>query len=64
MAVGPGEIVLLIAVGLILYGDSIRLPFFFDDPLDLRWVEQSSLVELWTGAAGVGYYRPLPFTVW
>lgn len=58
------EIVILTSLGLFLYGDSVTLPFFFDDPLQLRWARNTPLLGLWTGAAGLGYYRPLTSTVW
>ena len=64
ITVGIGEIILLLALNLFLYADTIRLPFYSDDPVDMRWVERSTLPDIWTSAAGVGYYRPLPFTVW
>jgi len=64
MLVGFIEIVLLLVVGMVLYADTVELPFFGDDPIDMRWIEQSSLADVWTSAAGVGYYRPLAFTVW
>jgi hypothetical protein len=64
MLASLAEIVLLLTVGLFLYGGVVALPFFGDDPIDMRWIEQSSLADVWTSAAGVGYYRPLTFTVW
>ena len=59
-----GEVMLLLAVGVCLYSEVLALPFFGDDPADLRWIEGSTLAEVWTSAAGVGYYRPLTFSLW
>lgn len=58
------EIIILTGLGVLLYGDSIALPFFFDDVVHFRWAEGNSFLRLWTGAAALGYYRPLPFTLW
>ncbi|MFQ6101657.1 MAG: hypothetical protein ACE5OS_10560 [Anaerolineae bacterium] len=57
------ENLVLAGLGLLLYGDSVTLPFFFDDILHIRWVRGNSLLGLWTGAASLGYYRPLPPTL-
>jgi hypothetical protein len=57
-------IIILIGLGVFLYGDSITLPFFFDDVLNFWWVKGNSLLALWLGAASVGYYRPLPSSLW
>ena len=61
---GVIEIVILVSVGLFLYGDSVTLPFFFDDILHIFWVEGNSLWGLWTGAASLGHYRPLASALW
>jgi len=58
------EIVILVSVGLFLYGDSVTLPFFFDDVLHIFWVEGNSFWGLWTGAASLGHYRPLASALW
>ena len=58
------EMVVLVGLGLFLYGDSVTLPFFFDDPVQFRCVEGSSFLGLWTGTGAYGYYRPLPFVLW
>jgi hypothetical protein len=57
-------IIILMGLGVFLYGDSITLPFFFDDVLHFWWVKGNSLLALWMGAASLGYYRPLPFSLW
>ena len=64
VALRVAEGLVLIGLGLLLYGDSINLPFFFDDPLQLQWAEGNSLLELWRGAGSIGYYRPLTSTLW
>ena len=58
------RVLTLAGVGFLLYGDSVTLPFFFDDVVHFRWVEGNSLLGLWTGAASVGYYRPVLSTLW
>jgi hypothetical protein len=49
---------------LILYGEAIRLPLFFDDMVHLRWLDWHSLPAVWSTAEGLGYYRPLTMSVW
>jgi hypothetical protein len=58
------DAIILICLGLFLYGDSIKLPFFFDDVLHFWWVKGNSLWALWRGAGSLGNYRPLPFSLW
>ena len=58
------DTIILTGLGLFLYGDSITLPFFFDDVLHFWWVKGNSLRALWMGAASLGNYRPLPFSLW
>lgn len=48
----------------LLYGASLRLPFFSDDIAHFQWVGANSLIGLWKSAAGIGYFRPLVFTLW
>ena len=57
---GAVELLVLAFLGLFLYGDSVTLPFFFDDILHIKWVKGNSFLGLWRGAASLGYYRPLP----
>ena len=49
---------------LLLYGEALRLPFLFDDMIHMRWLEGETLSSIWTGAEGLGYYRPLTMSVW
>ncbi|MCA9959929.1 MAG: hypothetical protein KC443_12885, partial [Anaerolineales bacterium] len=51
------------AVTALLYGTSLTLPFFFDDLVQLPYVESRSYLELWTRAQ-LAYYRPLNFHLW
>lgn len=55
---------LALAGTLLLYGNALRLPFFFDDMVHLRWEDWHSLLSIWTTAEGLGYYRPLTMSVW
>ncbi len=54
----------VVAVGVLAYGFSLRLPFFLDDAVHFRWLEWQSLAGMWSSARLIGYYRPLPFTLW
>lgn len=49
---------------LLLYGTSLRLPFFFDDLVHLPYLDSNSVADMWRGAGDLAYYRPLPFSVW
>ncbi|MCE5258749.1 MAG: hypothetical protein LLG44_06755 [Chloroflexi bacterium] len=48
----------------IAYGFSIRLPFFFDDITQFRWLSTHNWISILTSAQTPGYYRPLPFIIW
>lgn len=67
VSAGPA-VALLGLLGLLLvgavYGDSLRLPFFFDDFVHLPYVESTALGRMFLSAEGLAYYRPLPFAVW
>lgn len=54
----------IVAVGFLAYGFSLGLPFFLDDAVHFRWLEWQTLASMWSSARLIGYYRPLPFTVW
>jgi len=54
----------LLGWGAFAYGDSLSLPYFFDDAVHFRWLEAYSLADFWIGKAPTGYYRPMPFTLW
>ncbi len=56
--------VLALAGTMLLYQGAVRLPFFFDDMIHLRWLDWHSLPSVWTTAEGLGYYRPLTMSVW
>lgn len=57
-------VIVLIIVVLLAYGDSIRLPFFFDDLPHYTWLRSKSLVSIFLSAAGRPYYRPMQFFGW
>jgi hypothetical protein len=59
-------LVSVLALGgtMLLYGDALQLPFFFDDMIHLRWLDWHSLSTIWTTGEGLGYYRPLTMSVW
>jgi hypothetical protein len=54
----------IFAIGLATYGYAVQLPYHIDDFVHFRWVASHSMVEIWTSAAGLSYFRPLPFTIW
>lgn len=54
----------IVLLTFLLYGLALRLGFFFDDMVHFRWLDGHALTEVWTSAKGLGYYRPLPFTLW
>jgi len=47
-----------------LYGDTLTLPLFSDDLVQIPWLETISWRELWSGPSPYGYYRPLWYTLW
>jgi hypothetical protein len=57
-------------VALLLYGYSVRLPFFIDDGLHFAMIKDYPvadgvpLLRFWGGAISFPYYRPAVFTVW
>ena len=57
-------VAVLLAMGLLTYGFSLRLPFFSDDMAHARFLQSTDLSGLWRTAWGLGYYRPLPATIW
>lgn len=54
----------LFLVGMVAYGFVLWLPFFSDDMVHFRWLEWHNLLRIWGKAYSLGYYRPLPFTIW
>jgi hypothetical protein len=61
---GASSVILAIGGTWLLYGDSVRLPFLFDDMIHLRWLDWHSLPSIWATAEGLGYYRPLTMSIW
>lgn len=49
---------------LVLYAGALRLPFYSDDLLQVPWVEDTPLPQLWSGVGPYRDYRPLHFSVW
>jgi hypothetical protein len=62
----PASASALVALTLtaLLYGDTLSLPLFSDDLLQIPWLESISWRELWTGPSPYHYYRPLWYTLW
>ena len=56
----------LVALALtgLLYGDTLTLPLFSDDLLQIPWLESISWRELLSSPSPYGYYRPLWYTLW
>ncbi len=55
---------LIFIAGLAVYGYAVFLPYHIDDFVHFRWVSVHTLAQVWTSAAGLSYFRPLPFTIW
>ncbi|MCX7681917.1 MAG: hypothetical protein N2508_08135, partial [Anaerolineae bacterium] len=47
-----------------LYGDTLTLPLFSDDLVQIPWLETLSWPQLWSSPSPYGYYRPLWYTLW
>ena len=62
----PAAASALVALALtgLLYGDTLTLPLFSDDLLQIPWLESISWRELWSSPSPYGYYRPLWYTLW
>jgi hypothetical protein len=62
----PTAMSALVALALtgLLYGDTLTLPLFSDDLVQIPWLESISWVELWSSPSPYGYYRPLWYTLW
>jgi hypothetical protein len=54
----------MIAVTWVAYGDSLHLPFFFDDMPHYVWLHGQTLGSIFVTAAGRPYYRPMQFFLW
>ena len=53
-----------LALTALLYGDTLALPLFSDDLVQIPWMESISWDELWTSPSPYGYYRPLWYSLW
>ncbi|HSM57573.1 MAG TPA: hypothetical protein VK879_15580 [Candidatus Sulfomarinibacteraceae bacterium] len=49
---------------LAVYGRALALPFFSDDFVHIGYMDAHTFAELWQTIEGLGYYRPLTFTIW
>ncbi|MFO7743205.1 MAG: hypothetical protein R6X31_12920 [Anaerolineae bacterium] len=56
-------VVALLVVG-VLYVDTLALPLFSDDLVQIPWLESISWRQLWTSPSPYGYYRPLWYSIW
>jgi len=54
----------IVLLTLLLYGPALRLGLCFDDMVHFRWLDGRALTAVWTSPKDLGYYRPLPFTLW
>jgi hypothetical protein len=54
----------LLFAGIATYGFAIGLPLFGDDLVHFRWLQRHDLQGIWSTSRQLGYYRPIPFTVW
>ncbi len=52
------------AVVVLIYGQALEFPFFYDDTFDMSRTESQSFLSLLGGIDGYAYYRPLPFLIW
>lgn len=53
---------LLIAI--LLYGYTVRIPFYLDDIPNFQIVTEGDGIEQWDGDPAFPYYRPMTFSVW
>jgi hypothetical protein len=53
-----------LALTALLYGDTLALPLFSDDLVQIPWLESISWGKLWTSPSPYGYYRPLWYSLW
>jgi len=61
-AVASGLVAL--ALTALLYGDTLALPLFSDDLVQIPWLESISWGELWASPSPYDYYRPLWYSLW
>ena len=60
--IAPALVALILTT--LLYGDTLTLPLFSDDLVQIPWLESISWRELWTSPSPYGYYRPLRYSLW
>src|SRR5260221_9453618 len=51
-------------LALLLYGYTVRLPFFLDDGPNFWFLDHINGLQQWGGSLGFPYYRPIAFTLW
>ncbi|HOG46149.1 MAG TPA: hypothetical protein PLB78_05840, partial [Anaerolineae bacterium] len=61
--IAGGAIIILLA-GVWTYGFCLHLPLFLDDMIHFRWLAWHGFAGIWSSSRLLGYYRPLPFTLW
>src|SRR5260221_5205678 len=49
---------------LLLYGYTVRLPFFLDDGPNFWFLDHLNPLQEWGGSIAFPYYRPVSFTMW
>jgi hypothetical protein len=53
-----------LALIVLLYGDTLTLPLFSDDLVQIPWLESIPWRDLWTSPSPYGYYRPVWYSLW
>jgi hypothetical protein len=48
-------------LGMLVYRDTLTLPFYFDDLGIISWMERNTLWGMWGTPGGMSYYRPITF---
>ncbi len=60
-----GVFTILVVVGLACYGFTLRLPLFWDDIFQFKWLDGVNLAQVWSmPVTGLNYFRPLAFSLW
>lgn len=53
-----------LALTALLYGDTLALPLFADDLVQIPWLESITWRDLWSSPSPYGYYRPVWYSLW
>ncbi len=51
-------------LAMVLYGYTVRLPFFLDDGPNFWFLDHINGLQQWGGSLGFPYYRTIAFTLW